>query len=308
MTVVGIAGVTSKIAQCIIKALQAYPDVTIKGLCRSPAKLPPIALQKYNIQVHQGSFDDQDAAQVFARGCDIVICCYYGGDSVMTQGQKVLIDACLKEGVPRYVPSDFAVDYTKIPDGELFPKQSTKTIKRYLEGKNIRGVHILVGALTETFWSPLFRLYDSQDETIRYWGTGTEKWELTTYETAAAYTAALVVDKNACGIFRFRGDRKSILEIKADYDRIYQGNLRLQCLGSLEDLYRNFTTQFRQDASDTSTWGPGCFAYWCTNGIAYLGDDLDNLKYPGVTPVNLEEFLANHSRQDLPLADQQIGF
>lgn len=202
MTVIGIAGLTAKFAQCLVKALQEYPDVTIRGFCRSPKKLPQAALDRYNIDIVQGEYDDENAAQTFARGCDILICCYYGDDDVMTRGQKVLIDACVKEGVPRYAPSDFAVDYTKIPDGELFPKESTKVIKKYLVEKKVMGVHVLVSALMETFWSPFFNIFDSSNATISYWGTGNEKWELTTYGTAAAYTAALIVDKNASGVFR----------------------------------------------------------------------------------------------------------
>ncbi|KAL5593081.1 hypothetical protein FOBRF1_012183 [Fusarium oxysporum] len=308
MTVVGVAGLTAKFSQCVVKALQEYPDITIKGLCRSPQKLPQAAVRSYDIHVIQGEYDDEDAAQALARGCDIVICCYYGNNDVMTRGQKILIDACVKEGVPRYVPSDFAVDYTKIPDGELFPKESAKIIMKYLVEKKVMGVHVLVGALMETFWSPFFHIFDSSNETISYWGTGNEKWELTTYETAAAYTAALIVDKNASGIFRFRGDCKSAVEIKASYERIYQSSLHLKRLGSLDELYSTVRRQFEEDPDDVMTWAPGSFAYWCTNGNAYLGDNLDNQRYLTVATINLEDFFKSHKRDDISTADQRFGF
>ncbi|KAH7194894.1 hypothetical protein DER44DRAFT_676414 [Fusarium oxysporum] len=281
MTVVGVAGLTAKFSQCVVKALQEYPDMTIKGLCRSPQKLPQAAVRSYDIHVIQGEYDDEDAAQALARGCDIVICCYYGNNDVMTRGQKILIDACVKEGVPRYVPSDFA---------------------------KVMGVHVLVGALMETFWSPFFHIFDSSNETISYWGTGNEKWELTTYETAAAYTAALIVDKNASGIFRFRGDCKSAVEIKASYERIYQSSLHLKRLGSLDELYGTVRRQFEEDPDDVMTWAPGSFTYWCTNGIAYLGDNLDNQRYPTVATINLEDFFKSHKRDDISTADQRFGF
>lgn len=201
-TVVGIAGLTGKFAQCVAKELQAYPNVTIKGFCRSPQKLPQAVPEKYNIRVIQGGFDDEAAVQEFVRGTDVVICCYFGDTDVMNRGQKILIDACAKEGVPRYLPSDYAVDYTKIPEGELFPKESAKIVMNYLVGKKVAGVHVLVGGLIETFWSEYFRIFDANTQTITYWGTGDEKWDLTTYETVAAYTAALAVDKNASGVFR----------------------------------------------------------------------------------------------------------
>lgn len=208
-TVVGIAGLTGKFAQCVAKELQSYPNVTIKGFCRSPQKLPRAVLEKYNIRVIQGEFDDEVAVQEFVRGTDVVICCYFGESDVMNRGQKILIDACAKEGVPRYLPSDFAVDYTKIPAGELFPKESAKIVKNYLVGKKVAGVHVLVGGLIETFWSEYFRIFDANTQTITYWGTGDEKWDLTTYETVAAYTVALAVDKNASGVFRCKLSRSS---------------------------------------------------------------------------------------------------
>jgi hypothetical protein len=120
----------------------------------------------------------------------------------MTEGQKVLIDACEDEGVPRYVASDFAVDYTKIPVGALFPKESARAIKEYLQTKRVKGVHILTGALMETFWSEYFGLWKPDDVSIAFWGSGNEKWELTTYATAAAYTAAVSLDENAIGVLR----------------------------------------------------------------------------------------------------------
>lgn len=208
-TVVGIAGLTGKFAQCVVRELQAHPNVTIKGFCRSPQKLPLAVLERYNIQVIQGEFDDEAAVQEFVRGTDVVICCYFGDSDIMNRGQKILIDACVKEDVLRYFPSDFAVDYTKIPAGELFPKESAKIVMKYLAGKKVAGVHVLVGGLIETFWSEYFRIFDANTQTITYWGTGDEKWDLTTYDTVAAYTAALAVNKNASGVFRCKLSRSS---------------------------------------------------------------------------------------------------
>ncbi|EOD44390.1 putative translation elongation factor eef-1b gamma protein [Neofusicoccum parvum UCRNP2] len=307
-TVVGIAGLTGKFAQCVAKELQAYPGTTIKGFCRSPQKLSQKALLKYKIKVIQGEFDDEAAVQRFVRGTDIVICCYFGDPDVMTRGQKILVEACAREGVPRYLPSDFAVDYTKIPARELFPKESAKIIKDYLVEKKVAGVHVLIGGLIETFWSGFFQIYDAQTQTMAYWGTGDEKWDLTTYETAAAYTAALVTDKNAAGVFRFRGDCTSISEIKETYETIYQSPLHLKRLGSLDDLYSTAKDRFEKDPSDAMAWGPGCFAYWCTNGVASLGDDLDNKKYPQIVPADMVGFLKTHKKENIAIADQCLGF
>lgn len=199
---VGIAGVTGKFAQCIIKALQPHPEVTIRGYCRSPQKLPKHIIESDRIEIIAGEFDDYDSIRKFVRGSDVVICCYFGGPEVMTQGQKLLIDACEEELVPRYIASDFAVDYTKIPPGALFPKESAMIIREYLQSKTVAGVHILTGGLMETFWSAFFGIWRPETRSLAVWGNGDEPWELTTFPTAAAYTAAVALDRSAVGVLR----------------------------------------------------------------------------------------------------------
>lgn len=199
---VAIAGVTGKFSQCIIKALQKYPDVLIRGYCRSPHKLPPAILNSDQIEIIDGAFDDHESIRRFVRGSDVVICCYFGPPEVMIEGQKYLIDACEEQGVPRYIPSDFAVDYTKIPPGVLFPKESAKIIMEYLKFRKVKGAHILTGGLTETFWSEFFGIWSPRMCSMSAWGSGEEVWELTTYQTAAAYTAAVALDNSATGVFR----------------------------------------------------------------------------------------------------------
>ncbi|KAF3392677.1 hypothetical protein F1880_008627 [Penicillium rolfsii] len=305
---IAIAGVTGKFSQCIIKALQQSRDVLIRGYCRSPQKLPRAILDSDQIEIIEGSFDDRESINRFVRGADVVICCYFGSPEVMVEGQKYLIDACEEEGVPRYIPSDFAVDYTKIPDGVLFPKESAKIIMDYLKSKRVQGAHILTGGLTETFWSEFFGIWHPENCSMSAWGSGEEVWELTTYQTAAAYTAAVALDKSAIGVFRFRGDRKSYKEIQQIFGSVYGRQLRLDYLGSIDELYKNVQEAYNRDSQDVMGWAPNCFTYWCTNGQAYLGDNTDNDKYPEVQAVNLESFLRAHKMEDLHRADQMIGF
>jgi hypothetical protein len=100
------------------------------------------------------------------------------------------------------VAGDFAIDYTKIPAWAPFPNESTKIIIEYLKSKRVERIHILVGVLMETFRSPYFQLYDAQSRTLAHWGIKEDVWELTTFQTAAPYTAAIAVDPRAVGIFR----------------------------------------------------------------------------------------------------------
>lgn len=75
----------------------------------------------------------------------------------MVDGQKALIDAREECSIPRYVASDWELDYTKLKFGELFPKDPMIHVKAYLETKEVQGVHILIGGFMDPIFNPIFQ-------------------------------------------------------------------------------------------------------------------------------------------------------
>ncbi|KAE8153930.1 nmrA-like family protein [Aspergillus avenaceus] len=257
---VGVAGITGKFARLVVKSLCKSPDVQIRGLCRNASKLPEHFRESPRVTVIQGDSTELDTLRRFTRGCDVVICCYLGDNDLMTDGQKLLVDAC-----------DF-----------IRRKTPMKHVKAHLETKeNVRGVHVLIGAFMETFWSGYFGVWDQETCTLNYFGNGNELWESTTYDTAAQYVAAVAKDRNA--------------------------KPQLQCLGSLDDLYNKMQATFQKDPSNIFTYIAMFYQYYCTNGQTYLKKDLDNSKYPDITPVTFKGFLQAHKMEDLADAYQNAG-
>jgi hypothetical protein len=124
-----------------------------------------------------------------------VICAYLGDNDFMVNGQKALIDACEQAKVRRYIASDFTFDYTKLELGEHPAKDPMKIVHEYLQDKqHVQGVQILVGGFIETFWSGYFQVWNPEEKSLVYWGSGEEVWEVTTYADAARYTAAVASD------------------------------------------------------------------------------------------------------------------
>jgi hypothetical protein len=197
--IIGVAGFTGKFARCVVNSLLRNPGISVRGFCRDPSKLPLYVTASSRIHIDKGEFNDKDALQSFVTGTDVVICCYLGGAELMFEGQKLLIDACTEKNVPRYIAGDFSVDFTNIPYRALPPKDPCKDIMQYLESRNIQGVHILIGVFMETFWSDFMQIWDPRQKKLSYWGTGHEIWELTTYGTAADFTAAVAIDTTAVG-------------------------------------------------------------------------------------------------------------
>ncbi len=258
-TRVGIAGITGKFGRSLARSLLKHDGVTVRGYCRDPTKAPSWLVASPAASLIQGDAYDTDAIRAFVRGLDVVICSYLGDNKLMVDGQKALIDACEAEGVPRYVASDWSLDYTKLALGELFPKDPMIHIKAYLDEKpTVKGVHILVGGFMDPQFSPLFGLWHPDTETLRFWGSGDEIWEGSTYENAADFTAAVCLDKDASGLIKCEfsrldpgvemhpadtcptpvvGDRKTIKEIAASFSKVYGVTPKLESYGTLQELH-----------------------------------------------------------------------
>ncbi|KUL89353.1 hypothetical protein ZTR_03748 [Talaromyces verruculosus] len=216
---VGIAGVTGKFARCVLNHLLKNPSINIQGYCRDPSKLPSAVLSWTGIQVIKGDASDMASLRAFAKGCDLVICCYLGDNELMAKGKKVLVDACELEAVPRFIASDYTLDCRNLEYGQLPPKDPIKEAYDHLQTKQIvKGGHVLIG-------------------TLSYWGTGEEIWELTTYDNAAEFIAAVALDESALGFQRFLGDRKNIKQIAQAFQETYAPEATLKHLGSLDDIY-----------------------------------------------------------------------
>lgn len=201
-TTVAIAGITGSLGKLIAEYLLAKPDVRIHGLCRTPSKLPPSLRDEPRLTLYTASSTDITVVQAALHDVDVVICCYLGPPSLMVDGQKILIDICIAERVPRYIAGDWSMDFRKLKLGQHPPKDPMKLVHAYLEEKEaagqIRAVHVLNGCFLERPW---VGIWDADRQLFKYWGTGDERWEFTTYRNAAQFTAEVAVDKDATGWF-----------------------------------------------------------------------------------------------------------
>lgn len=271
---VGIAGVTGKFAGLILDSLLENSNVSIRGYCRNASKLASRYVQSSQMEVVQGDATDPNTLSKFVDGLDVVICAYLGDNDFMVNAQKALVDACDKARVPRYIASDYCLDFTKLELGQHPAKDPMKIIYDYVNEKDyVKGVHVLIGAFMETFWSTYFQVWNAEEKTLVYWGTGEETWESTTYGDAAKFTAAVALDPNAVGLqkceynkdfdmpslvyhltFTVLGDKKNIYEIAQAIKNAYGFTPKLQREGSLDDLYNTMQSSFKKEPSNVYAW------------------------------------------------------
>ncbi|KAH6700572.1 hypothetical protein BKA61DRAFT_495787 [Leptodontidium sp. MPI-SDFR-AT-0119] len=297
---IGLAGITGKFGRLLALRLLKNPEVTLRGYSRDSSKAIPAISSSPKVQLFQGEAYDETAIKAFVKGCDVVICAYLGDDTLMVEGQKKLIDSCEASGVPRYIASDWSLDYTKLQLGDLFPKDPMIHVKAYLETKKgVKGVHVLVGGFIDPLFSPFFQIWNPETATLKYWGDGTEIWEGTPYENAAEYTAAVAVDPTATGVQKFLGDRKTIKEIAGCFEKTYGIKPQLECLGSLSDLKTRMHEVRSQDHSNVLKYMFLFFTYYWLNGSTFVGPQVDNQKYPDVKAETWEDYMGRHTLEEL---------
>lgn len=202
-TKIAIAGITGKMGQLILKALLAKPSVQIHAIARNPSKLDEALKSNSRVHIFEAASDDAAALRKGVAGTSACICCYLGDNTLMVEGQKTLIDACIAEKVPRYIASDWSLDFRGLKLGDHPAKDPMKHITQYLEEKEkeglIVGVHVLNGVFMEVFWAPFVGFVNVAEDKFTAYGTGDEPIEMTTYEDAANFTAEVALDNNATG-------------------------------------------------------------------------------------------------------------
>ena len=204
--IVAIAGINGKMATLIAQhLLSTHPSIKIHGIARSPSKVSPLIRNSPNVKIFSASASDTPALRKALKGAEVVVCCYLGPNSLMTEGQKTLIDACIDENVSRYIASDWSFDYRGLELGDHPTKDPMIHVNAYLaekeKGGKIKAVHVLNGAFMEVVMGPFNALFQPKEQVYQYWGTGDEVMEVTTYKDAAVFTAEIAADAAAVGFF-----------------------------------------------------------------------------------------------------------
>src|SRR5689334_2075959 len=112
-----VAGATGNLGGRIVRAL-VERRACVKALVRqgtTPDRLG--RLQQLGVTI--AAVDWSHASQLIpvCSGASCVVSALQGLKDVIVETQTVLLDAAIKAGVPRFIPSDYSIDFTKLPLG-----------------------------------------------------------------------------------------------------------------------------------------------------------------------------------------------
>ena len=234
---------------------------------------------------------DEMAEAVAGSGC--VVSALNGLRDVMIDRQGVLLEASVKAGMPRFIPSDFASDFTRTPPGRNRNYDLRREFMARVDSAPIRATSILNGAFMDMLGAEM-PIIQPAIHRVLCWHDADQQLDFTTKDDTAAFTAAAALDDDAPRILRIAGDVVSVREIAAlmtdvsgeRYRPLWAGSL-----GMLGAMIRIARTVAPQPEAAFPTW----------QGMQYMRDQfsgfvkltaIDNARYPGIAWTSVRDHLA----------------
>lgn len=211
--IIVVAGGTGNLGERIIKALLAK-GAEVRVIVRSGSNPEKIArLEEQGAKIYTINMSNAEEIANACIGASCVVSALAGLRNVIIDTQKVLLDAAIVAGVPRFIPSDFSLDFTPFTAGENRNLDWRREFHAYLDQASISATSIFNGAFTDmlTGQMPLILF---KKKIVLYWGNADHRMSFTTINDTALYTANAALDDTTPRFLRIAGDQISPREIK----------------------------------------------------------------------------------------------
>jgi NAD(P)-dependent dehydrogenase (short-subunit alcohol dehydrogenase family) len=195
--VILVAGATGNLGNRISREL-IKRGAEVRAIVRNSTGVEKIeTLEKMGVTVFEVDMNSIDEIANTCTGVDCIVSTLAGLNNVIIDLQKRILDAAIKAGVPRFIPSDFSCDYNDLVPGDNRNFDLRRDFKTYLDSTSIKATSIYNGCFADILMynTPILNL---KDKSIGYWGDKADwKLDFTTMDDTAAFTAEVAMDDNA---------------------------------------------------------------------------------------------------------------
>lgn len=226
------------------------------------------------------------------EGVTCVVSALQGLHDVIVDTQKVLLDAAVAAGVPRFIPSDFSSDFNHLPPGENRNFDLRREFHQHLDKAHIKATSVFNGAFSEilTNGTPIL---NPKEKSIGYWGDKAGwRMDFTTIDDTAAFTAEVALDDSTPKALQIASFQVSPNELAAMAKEAAGQNFKLIPMGSLEE----FSKQIKKQRAQNSAGENELFPAW--QGMQYMHgmfstqhEALDNNRYPDLKWSSAKDFI-----------------
>ena len=200
-----IAGAGGDLGDRIAKALVAR-GADVRALTRPDATAAKrSALAALGVGSIPVDYDDPASLARACQGAACVVSVLNGLEPVIIGAQGRLLDAAVAAGVPRFIPSDFSLDFTKTRPGDNRNLDLRRTFMEQVDSRPIRATSILNGAFADLLVGDAPIILKGPRKVL-YWGDGDQAFDVTAKDDVARYTALAAMDEDTPRFLRIAGD------------------------------------------------------------------------------------------------------
>ncbi|MBD2701693.1 NmrA family NAD(P)-binding protein [Spirosoma sp. BT702] len=289
-----LAGATGNLGQRIAHELRKQgANVTV--LIRRGSNDQAIsALRQQGVSVVEVDFSNATSLAQACQGGTCVVSALSGLREVIVESQTRLLKAAIDAAVPRFIPSDYCIDYRSLPKGKNRNLDLRRTFNERLDKAPIGATSILNGMFTDllTGQAPVILFKLNQ---IMYWGNADQLMDFTTLQNTAEFTAAAALDTSTPRYLRIAGQVASIRDVQEAAQKATGEKfslLRLGGLGVLNTMIKAMRTVSPQPNEVFPPWQGMQYLRDMLGGAPKL-DSLDNNRYPDIQWTPIWAVLAN---------------
>ncbi|MFD2935082.1 NmrA family NAD(P)-binding protein [Spirosoma flavum] len=291
-TTILVAGGTGDLGGRIITAL-LNRGAAVRALVRSSTDTHKVEqLEQRGVKVIRVDMADISQMSQACEGASCVISALQGLRDVIVETQSALLDAALAAGVPRFIPSDFSSDFTKLSVGDNRNFDLRREFNAHLDKKtSITATSILNGAFAEllTYNIPLL---DFQKKRVGYWESADWRVDFTTMDNTAAFTAAAALDPSVPRILRIASFQISAGELATLAGEITKDTFELVRLGSRAELAAyNQRTRAAHPEGEQEVYPSWQRSQYIYSMFSVQNEPLDNDRYPDVKWTSARDVL-----------------
>jgi len=290
-----VAGATGNLGERIINALLARGS-EVRAVVRSGCDVEKLnKLEKLGVKIFTVNMSNVEEISNACIGVFCVVSALQGLQEVIVDTQRVLLDAAIAAGVPRFIPSDYSIDFTKFPPGENRNLDLRRDFHKYLDKTSISATTIFNGAFAELLTGQMPLIFFKLKR-ILYWGNADQRMDFTTMDDTAAFTANAALDPSTPRILRIAGDQVSARELTTIMSEVTGKKFRLFLaggLGMLGALIKVARTVAPGEKEAYPAWQGMQYMRNMFEGLAKL-EPLDNDRYPNMHWTTLRDVLLAH--------------
>lgn len=291
-----LAGVTGDLGGRIARSL-LQRGANVRAIIRPGSTVNKVkALQKQGMSIYEADFSNTPELTKACTGGACVVSALSGLREVILHAQTALLQAAVAAGVPRFIPSDYSIDFTKLPRGTNRNLDLRQEFQEQLDKAPIAATSILNGMFSDllTGQAPLVMFPIKR---VMYWGNPDQLLDFTTIQNTAEYTAAAALDFSTPRYLRIAGDVLSARGLQQSANKATGKQFRLLRLGSLsllDSLIKITRSVYPKKEEVFPPWQGMQYLRNMLSGIPKL-EPIDNDRYPDIKWTTVKDVLASRS-------------